>query len=103
SPHQSPPHSPHQSPPHAPHQSPPHSPYHSSPPRPYEASHPEGNTSGSAEDNMKIKELIDIVPKLVTRIETLETELQQTKTTYGKRVKNQRIKGGEFRILMMIL
>ncbi|GJR69979.1 putative ribonuclease H-like domain-containing protein [Tanacetum coccineum] len=31
-------------------------------------------------------ELMDIVPKLVTRIETLETELQQTKTTYGKAV-----------------
>ncbi|GJY14873.1 putative ribonuclease H-like domain-containing protein [Tanacetum coccineum] len=30
------------------------------------------------------EELMDIVPRLVTRIETLETELQQTKTTYGK-------------------
>ncbi|GJX72813.1 hypothetical protein Tco_0311408 [Tanacetum coccineum] len=29
---------------------------------------------------------MDIVPKLVTRIETLETELQKTKTTYGKAV-----------------
>ncbi|GJW52172.1 hypothetical protein Tco_0093523 [Tanacetum coccineum] len=35
---------------------------------------------------MQLKELMDIVPKLVTRIETLETELQQTKTTYGKAV-----------------
>ncbi|GKB13949.1 hypothetical protein Tco_0847872 [Tanacetum coccineum] len=92
SPHQSPPHSPHQSPPHSPHQSPPHSPFqsppysppHSSPPRSYEAPLPEGNTSGSAEDSMQLKELMDIVPKLVTRIETLETKLQQTKTTYGK-------------------
>ncbi|GKD15742.1 hypothetical protein Tco_1200149, partial [Tanacetum coccineum] len=35
---------------------------------------------------MQLKELMDIVPKLVTRIETLETELQHTKTTYGKAV-----------------
>ncbi|GKD24855.1 hypothetical protein Tco_1231069, partial [Tanacetum coccineum] len=35
---------------------------------------------------MKHKELMDILPKLVTRIETLEIELQQTKTTYGKAV-----------------
>ncbi|GKE78339.1 hypothetical protein Tco_1544459 [Tanacetum coccineum] len=35
---------------------------------------------------MQLKKLMDIVPKLVTRIETLETELQQTKTTYGKAV-----------------
>ncbi|GKA72092.1 hypothetical protein Tco_0778308 [Tanacetum coccineum] len=41
---------------------------------------------GSAEDSMQLKALMDIVPKLVTRIETLETELQQTKTTYGKAV-----------------
>ncbi|GJX86658.1 hypothetical protein Tco_0337432 [Tanacetum coccineum] len=73
-------------PPHSPHQSPPFSPPDYSPPRSYEASLPEGNTSGSAEDSMQLKELIDIVPKLVTRIETLETDLQQTKTTYGKAV-----------------
>ncbi|GKE61657.1 hypothetical protein Tco_1512024 [Tanacetum coccineum] len=94
----SPPHSPHQSPPyllpHSPHQSPPYSPPHSlhqspphySPPRSYEVPLPEGNISGSAEDSMQLKELIDIVPRLVTRIETLETKLQQTKTTYGKAV-----------------
>ncbi|GKD24526.1 hypothetical protein Tco_1230740 [Tanacetum coccineum] len=35
---------------------------------------------------MQLKELMDIVPKLVTRIETLEIELQQTKITYGKAV-----------------
>ncbi|GJW60255.1 hypothetical protein Tco_0109590 [Tanacetum coccineum] len=85
-PYQSPPHSPYQSPPHSPLQSPPHSPPHYSPPRSYEAPLPEGNTSGSAEDSMQLKELMDIVPKLVTRIETLEIELQQTKTTYGKAV-----------------
>ncbi|GJS50143.1 putative ribonuclease H-like domain-containing protein [Tanacetum coccineum] len=54
--------------------------------RSYEAPLPKGNTSGSDEDSMQLKELIDIVPKLVTRIETLETELQQTKITYGKAV-----------------
>ncbi|GJR28956.1 hypothetical protein Tco_1105188 [Tanacetum coccineum] len=86
SPHQPPPHSPHQSTPHSPHQSPPYSPPHYSPPRSYEASLPEGNTSGNVDDSMQLKELMDIVPKLVTRIETLETELQQTKTTYGKAV-----------------
>ncbi|GJZ61022.1 hypothetical protein Tco_0617159 [Tanacetum coccineum] len=81
-----PPHSPPYSPPHSPHQSPPFSPPHYSPPRSYEAPLPEGNTSGSAEDNMQLKELMDIVPRLVTRIESLETELQQTKITYGKAV-----------------
>ncbi|GJW52169.1 ALP1-like protein isoform X1 [Tanacetum coccineum] len=86
SPYQSPPHSPYQSPPHSPYQSPPHSPPHYSPPRSCEAPLPKGNTSGSAEDSMQLKELMDIVPKLVTRIKTLETELQQTKTTYGKAV-----------------
>ncbi|GKF02592.1 hypothetical protein Tco_0029515 [Tanacetum coccineum] len=102
SPHQSPPHSPPYSSPHlplpspphllpsphspppSPHQSPPFSPPHYSPPRSYEAPLPEGNTSRSAEDSMQLKELMDIVPKLVSRIETLETKLQQTKTTYGK-------------------
>ncbi|GJS52525.1 hypothetical protein Tco_0625887 [Tanacetum coccineum] len=65
---------------------PPFSSPHYSPSRSYEAPLPEGNTLGNAEDSMKLKELMDIVPKLVTRIETLETELQQTKTTYEKAV-----------------
>ncbi|GJZ69841.1 hypothetical protein Tco_0633391 [Tanacetum coccineum] len=84
SPPHSPPHSTLQSLPHSPHQSPPFSPPHYLPPRSYEAPLPEGNTSGSAEASMELKELMDIVPKLVTRIVTLETELQQTRTTYGK-------------------
>ncbi|GKG03579.1 hypothetical protein Tco_0311215, partial [Tanacetum coccineum] len=58
-------HSPPNLPPHSPHQSPPHSPPHSSPPRSYEVPLPKGNTSGSAEDSMQLKELMDIVPKLV--------------------------------------
>ncbi|GJZ41099.1 hypothetical protein Tco_0587985 [Tanacetum coccineum] len=79
-PHPSPP--PH-SPPHSPHQSPPFSPPHFSPPRSYEAPLPEGNTSGSAEDSMQLKELMVLVPTLVTRINSLEKELKDTKQTLG--------------------
>ncbi|GKA90145.1 hypothetical protein Tco_0811957 [Tanacetum coccineum] len=97
--HQSPPHSPLH---HSPYQSPPHSPHHS-PPRSYEAPLPEGNTSGSAEDSVQLKEVMVLVPKLVTRINSLEKELKDTKQTLGNvvlklRVKNQRIRGGSFKI-----
>ncbi|GJT58802.1 putative ribonuclease H-like domain-containing protein [Tanacetum coccineum] len=82
-----PPHSPLQSPPHSPYQSPPHSPPqsspHFSPPRSYEAPLPEGNTSGSAEDSMQLKELMVLVPTLVTRVTSLEKELKETKQTLG--------------------
>ncbi|GJZ23005.1 hypothetical protein Tco_0560464 [Tanacetum coccineum] len=78
----SPPHSPHQSPPHSPHQSPP----YFSPPRFYEAPLPEGNTSGSAEDSVQLKELMVLVPTLVTRINSLEKELKDTKQTLGTAV-----------------
>ncbi|GJX61590.1 putative ribonuclease H-like domain-containing protein, partial [Tanacetum coccineum] len=78
-----PPHSPLQSPPHSPHQSPPFSPPHFSPPRSYEAPLPEGNTSGSAEDSMQLRELMVLVPTLVTRINSLEKELKDTKQTLG--------------------
>ncbi|GKF71011.1 hypothetical protein Tco_0207125, partial [Tanacetum coccineum] len=83
-PHPSPPlpSPPHQSPPHSPPQSPP----HFSPPRSYEAPLPEGNTSGSAEDSMQLKELMVLVPTLVTRINSLETELKETKQTLGNDV-----------------
>ncbi|GJV57614.1 hypothetical protein Tco_1458619 [Tanacetum coccineum] len=57
---------------------------HESPLRSLEAPLLEGNTSGSAEDSLNLKELMDIVPKLVLRIDNLEKELQQTKSTYGK-------------------
>ncbi|GJZ22225.1 retrovirus-related pol polyprotein from transposon TNT 1-94 [Tanacetum coccineum] len=66
-----PPHSPHQSPPLSPFQSPPYSPPHSSPPRSYEAPFPEGNTSGSAKASMQLKELMVLVPSLVTRVTSL--------------------------------
>ncbi|GKG38710.1 hypothetical protein Tco_0460422, partial [Tanacetum coccineum] len=52
--HQSPPYSLPHSPPHSPPQSPP----HFSPPMSYKAPLPKGNTSGSAEDSMQLKELI---------------------------------------------
>ncbi|GJZ48976.1 hypothetical protein Tco_0603166 [Tanacetum coccineum] len=44
---------------------------------------PEGNTSGSAEDSMQLKELIVLVPTLVTKINSLEKELKDTKQTLG--------------------
>ncbi|GKC28502.1 hypothetical protein Tco_1035796 [Tanacetum coccineum] len=44
---------------------------------------PEGNTSGSAEDSMQLKELLVLVPTLVTRINSLEKELKDTKQTLG--------------------
>ncbi|GKF62622.1 hypothetical protein Tco_0182676, partial [Tanacetum coccineum] len=49
---------------------------HESPLRSHKAPLPEGNTSGSAEDSLNLKELMDIVPKLVLRIDNLEKELQ---------------------------
>ncbi|GKF76322.1 hypothetical protein Tco_0225766, partial [Tanacetum coccineum] len=75
----------HPSPPHPSplHQPPPHSPPNFSPPRFYEAPLPEGNTSGSAEDSMQLKKLMVLVPTLVTRINSLETELKETKKTLG--------------------
>ncbi|GKF31485.1 hypothetical protein Tco_0101283, partial [Tanacetum coccineum] len=71
----------HQSPPHLPLHSPPQSPPHLSPPRSYEAPLPEGNTSRSAEDSMQLKELMVLVPTLVTKINSLEKELKDTKQT----------------------
>ncbi|GJX42268.1 hypothetical protein Tco_0257258 [Tanacetum coccineum] len=68
------------------HPSPPFSPPHYSPPGSYEAPLPEGNTSGSAEDSMQLKELMVLVPKLVNRIGSLEKELKETKQTLGNAV-----------------
>ncbi|GKA72039.1 ribonuclease H-like domain-containing protein, partial [Tanacetum coccineum] len=42
---------------------------HESPLRSYDAPLPEGNTSGSAEDSLKLKELSELVPKLVMKID----------------------------------
>ncbi|GJQ95971.1 hypothetical protein Tco_0007110 [Tanacetum coccineum] len=55
-----------------------------SPLRSHEAPLHEGHTPGSAEDSLQLKELMVLVPKLVTRIANLEKEFYQTKTTYGK-------------------
>ncbi|GJX72654.1 hypothetical protein Tco_0309825 [Tanacetum coccineum] len=49
--------------------------------RSYEAPLPEGNTAESAEDSMQLKELMVLVPTLVTRINSLEKELKDTKKT----------------------
>ncbi|GJR44862.1 JmjC domain-containing protein [Tanacetum coccineum] len=89
--HQSPPHSPlhhspYQSPPHSPHHSPPQSSPHILPPRSYEAPLHDGYSSGSAEDSVQLKELMVLVPKLVTRINSLEKELKDTKQTLGNAV-----------------
>ncbi|GKA83888.1 hypothetical protein Tco_0805483 [Tanacetum coccineum] len=46
----------------------------------------EGHTSRSAKDSLQLKELMALIPKMVTRIANLEKELHQTKTTYGKAV-----------------
>ncbi|GJS82000.1 hypothetical protein Tco_0748541 [Tanacetum coccineum] len=43
----------------------------------------QGNTSGSAEDSMQLKELMVLVPTLVTWINSLEKELKETKQTLG--------------------
>ncbi|GJV13416.1 hypothetical protein Tco_1354957 [Tanacetum coccineum] len=50
---------------------------------PFGAPLPEGNTSGSAKDSVQLKELMVLVPKLVTRINSLEKELKDTKQTLG--------------------
>ncbi|GJV31622.1 hypothetical protein Tco_1392022, partial [Tanacetum coccineum] len=83
SPPYSPPHLPPHLPPHSPPHSPPQSPPHFSPPRSYEVPLPECNTSGSAEDSVQLKELMVLVPTLVTRINSLEKELKETKQTLG--------------------
>ncbi|GKE15348.1 hypothetical protein Tco_1422925 [Tanacetum coccineum] len=59
---------------------------HESPLRSHEAPLHEGHTSGSAEDSLQLKELMVLVPKMVTRIDNLEKELHHTKKTYGKAV-----------------
>ncbi|GKE97640.1 hypothetical protein Tco_0020991, partial [Tanacetum coccineum] len=51
---------------------------HESPLRSHEAPLHEGHTSRSAEDSLQLKELMVLVPKLVTRIDNLEKELHHT-------------------------
>ncbi|GKD18387.1 hypothetical protein Tco_1207545 [Tanacetum coccineum] len=59
---------------------------HESPLRSHEAPLPEGNTSGSVEDSLQLKELMAIIPKMVTKIDSLEKELKETKQTLGHAV-----------------
>ncbi|GJZ70946.1 hypothetical protein Tco_0634797, partial [Tanacetum coccineum] len=47
---------------------------------------PEDNTSRSGEANMQLKELMVLVPTLVTRINSLEKELKDTNQTLGNAV-----------------
>ncbi|GJR87419.1 gag-pol polyprotein [Tanacetum coccineum] len=51
--------------------------------RSYEAPLPEGKTSGSAEASLQLKELMVLVPSLVSRVTSLETELKETKQALG--------------------
>ncbi|GJV03580.1 hypothetical protein Tco_1337149 [Tanacetum coccineum] len=44
---------------------------------------PKGNTSGSAEASIQLKELMVLVPNLLTRVTSLEKELKETKQTLG--------------------
>ncbi|GJW16845.1 putative ribonuclease H-like domain-containing protein [Tanacetum coccineum] len=48
-----------------------------------QAPSPEGNTSGSAEASIQLKELMVLVPSLVTKVTSLEKELKDTKQTLG--------------------
>ncbi|GJR77018.1 hypothetical protein Tco_0089383 [Tanacetum coccineum] len=52
---------------------------HESPLKSHDAPLLEVNTSGSAEDSVKLKELMELVPKLVLRIDYLDKELAETK------------------------
>ncbi|GKF44916.1 hypothetical protein Tco_0131468, partial [Tanacetum coccineum] len=46
----------------------------------------QGNTSGSAEASIQLKELMVLVPSLVTKVTSLEKELKETKQTLGDAV-----------------
>ncbi|GKC88506.1 hypothetical protein Tco_1149155, partial [Tanacetum coccineum] len=52
----------------------------------YEAPLPEGNTSGSAEASIQLKELMVLVPNLMNKVTSLEKELKETKQTLGNAV-----------------
>ncbi|GJW99050.1 hypothetical protein Tco_0180858 [Tanacetum coccineum] len=91
SPHQSPPHLPHQPPPHSPHQSPPHSP-HQSPPRSPNQSPPHSphqSTPHSPHQSPPYSPPHYSPPRSY-----------EGRSTFLKRVKNQRIRGGLIQIMM---
>ncbi|GJR92191.1 hypothetical protein Tco_1093632 [Tanacetum coccineum] len=56
---------------------------HESPLRSHETPPQEGHTSRSVEDSVKLQELMVLVPKLESKIGSLEKELKDTKQTFG--------------------
>ncbi|GJT16533.1 RPM1-interacting protein 4-like protein isoform X1 [Tanacetum coccineum] len=52
----------------------------------YEAPLSKGNTSGSVKASIQLKDLMVLVPNLVTRVTSLEKELKETKHTLGNDV-----------------
>ncbi|GJV53976.1 putative ribonuclease H-like domain-containing protein [Tanacetum coccineum] len=52
----------------------------------YETPPQEGHTSRSVEDSMKLEKLMVLIPKLESKIGSLETELKDTKQTFGKAI-----------------
>ncbi|GKC51292.1 hypothetical protein Tco_1074037 [Tanacetum coccineum] len=59
---------------------------HESPLRSHDAPLPEVNTSGSAEDSVKLQELMELVPNFVLRIDSLEKELTKITQIFGNEV-----------------
>ncbi|GJU85982.1 putative ribonuclease H-like domain-containing protein [Tanacetum coccineum] len=59
---------------------------HESPLRSHDAPLPKVNISGSAKDNVQLKELMELAPKLVLRIDSLEKELTKTTQIFGNEV-----------------
>ncbi|GKG32094.1 hypothetical protein Tco_0427044, partial [Tanacetum coccineum] len=54
---------------------------HESPLRSHETPLHKGHTFGSVEDNLKLQELRVLVPKLESKVDSLERELKETKQT----------------------
>ncbi|GJT50016.1 hypothetical protein Tco_0976173 [Tanacetum coccineum] len=46
----------------------------------------EGHTSGSVKDSLKLQELMVLVPKLESKVDSLEKELKETKQTLGNAI-----------------
>ncbi|GJV39362.1 retrovirus-related pol polyprotein from transposon TNT 1-94 [Tanacetum coccineum] len=59
---------------------------HESPLRSHDAPLHKVNTLGSVEDSVQLKELMELVPKLVLRIDSLEKELTKTAQIFGNEV-----------------
>ncbi|GKD30232.1 hypothetical protein Tco_1241010, partial [Tanacetum coccineum] len=70
---------------------------HESPLRSHDAPLPEVNTSRSAKDSMKLKELMELVPKLVLRIDSLEKELIKTTQIFENEVLTLKNRGRKSR------